>query len=176
LLCQSVVMEGEMLYFKIHFISINFTCFGNTDVNIPKLESRMLGDCTVYCRNKICQDYRPFLWRMPVFLPGLTGIFRSHDQSLSFPKHWVLNVAVNSERIPFSCVSFLCQTECWLIRLQPQNTLNHSHWHKTAKTCSHTHQLTSSPVITGFCPEHQSGCLSVTPCIWPCVTEIWWLK
>jgi len=40
---KSVVLEGEMLYFKIHLISINLVSFGNTAVNIPKLESRMLG-------------------------------------------------------------------------------------------------------------------------------------
>jgi len=40
---KSVVLEGEMLYFKIHLISLNLVSFGNTAVNIPKLESRMHG-------------------------------------------------------------------------------------------------------------------------------------
>jgi hypothetical protein len=148
-----------MLYFKIHFISLNFTCFGNTNVNIPKLECRMLGWLYSILQEPNLSGLQTFSLENAsfFFLPDLTGIFRSHHQSLSFPKR-VLNIAVSSERIPFSCVSFLCQTECWIIRLQPQNTLNHSHWHKTAKTCSHMHQLTSSPVLTSFCPEHQTGC------------------
>jgi hypothetical protein len=39
---ESLALEGEMLYFKIHFISLNMISFGNTAVNILKLESRML--------------------------------------------------------------------------------------------------------------------------------------
>lgn len=37
------MLEGEIVYFKIHFIHLNLVSFGNTAVNIPKLESRMLG-------------------------------------------------------------------------------------------------------------------------------------
>ena len=73
---KSVVLEGEMLYFKIPFISQNLVSFGNTAVNIPELESRMLG-WLCFGGTEFVETTDFFFGEWQLF-PGLTGIFRSH--------------------------------------------------------------------------------------------------